>query len=396
MDNFEWAFGYDRRFGLVHVDYDTMRRTPKASAEWYSEVIRLGGPPADEIWRHTDAMTSTSGGRPTLEEVAKRAGVGRGTASRVINGSTQVSEKARSAVNDAVEELGYVPNPAARTLVTRRTDAIAVLIAESEERVFGEPYFAGVIRGISNAVTDANKQLVLLLAQDGQRTSHLDRYLTPQHLDGVLLLSVHDDDTLAPTHHGSRAADGAGWPSGRPNAAAGTSTWTTPRAHGWPSSTWSSKGRRRLATIVGPLDMVAGRDRHRGFREGVAAAGLAFDDDAVAVGNFSQASGEAAMNELLARKPDLDGVFCANDLMAAGALRALRDAGRRVPEDVSVIGFDDAPLATTTTPPLTTVHQSPEQMGREMVGLLLETLNDPTTAPRSRILPTHLVVRGSS
>ena len=340
-------------------------------------------------------MTSSSGGRPTLEEVAKRAGVGRGTASRVINGSTQVSEKARSAVNEAVEELGYVPNPAARTLVTRRTDAIAVLIAESEERVFGEPYFAGVIRGISNAVTDANKQLVLLLAQDGQRTSHLDRYLTPQHLDGVLLLSVHDDDNLPQriTAHGLPMVLG-GRVAGQ--SAGGYVDVDNAQGSRLAVDHLVERGRKNLATIVGPLDMVAGRDRHRGFREGVAAAGLEFDEDAIAVGNFSQASGEAAMHELLARRPNLDGVFCANDLMAAGAIRAIIDSGRRVPEDVSVVGFDDAPLALTTVPQLTTVHQSPEQMGREMVGLLLETLSDPTTAPRSRILSTHLVIRDSS
>ena len=117
-------------------------------------------------------MTRQPRTRPTLEEVAAVAGVGRGTASRVINGSSKVSEKARQAVEGAIAELGYVPNRAARTLVTQRTDAVALVIAESEERVFGEPFFAGVVRGVGTALSDARLQLVLLLAARGaaQRT----------------------------------------------------------------------------------------------------------------------------------------------------------------------------------------------------------------------------------
>lgn len=340
-------------------------------------------------------MNGALGGRPTLDEVARRAGVGRGTASRVINGSSQVSERARSAVNEAVAELGYVPNPAARTLVTRRTDAIALLITESEERVFGEPYFAGVIRGISGAAADADKQLVLLLAQEGQRTGHLDRFLTPQHLDGVILISVHDDDMLPQriTDHGLPMVLG-GRVAG--NRAGGYVDVDNARGVRLAVEHLVGRGRRRLATIAGPLDMVAGRDRLQGFREGLAAAGLPWDEEAVEFGSFSQASGEAAATRLIERMPDLDGIFCANDPMAAGALAALRASGRQVPEDVSVVGFDDSPLAETTQPPLTSVNQSPDLMGREMVSLLLEEISDPSGEPRSRILPTHLVVRGSS
>src|SRR3954454_388776 len=134
--------------------------------------------------------------RPTLEEVAARAGVGRGTASRVINGGQKVSEHARHAVEEAIAELGYVPNAAARALVTRRTDAVALVIAESEERFFGEPFFAGVVRGIGSALGAAGRQLVLLLAQASERRGALDESLPRQHVDGVLLLSLHDDDEL--------------------------------------------------------------------------------------------------------------------------------------------------------------------------------------------------------
>ena len=141
-------------------------------------------------------MTRSPRTRPTLEEVAARAGVGRGTASRVINGGEKVSAKSRQAVEDAIAELGYVPNANARALVTRRTDAVALVIAESEARVFGEPFFAGTIRGIGSALAEADRQLVLLFAQASERRGGLDDYLTRQHVDGVLLLSLHDDDQL--------------------------------------------------------------------------------------------------------------------------------------------------------------------------------------------------------
>src|ERR687893_3328502 len=127
-------------------------------------------------------MSSGAGGQPTLEEVAARAGVGRGTVSRVINGSPQVSERARQAVESAVHELGYVPNLAARTLVTRRTDAVALVVSESEDRLFGEPFFAGVVRGISAGVTAAGRQLVLALTETHDGGRPLERYLSPQHV----------------------------------------------------------------------------------------------------------------------------------------------------------------------------------------------------------------------
>ena len=159
-------------------------------------------------------MTRQPRTRPTLEDVAAAAGVGRGTASRVINGSSKVSEKARQAVEGAIAELGYVPNRAARTLVTQRTDAVALVIAESEERVFGEPFFAGAVRGVSTALSDARLQLVLLLAHAAQRNGRLDDYLTRQHVDGVLLVSL---TTTTPSRTGSgRGACPWCWAVARP------------------------------------------------------------------------------------------------------------------------------------------------------------------------------------
>ena len=340
-------------------------------------------------------MSRPPDARPTLEEVARRAGVGRGTASRVINGGERVSARARQAVEEAIAELGYVPNSAARTLVTRRTDTVALVIAESEERIFGEPFFAGIVRGIGTALSEADLQLVLMLAQSGQRSEHLDSYLIRQHVDGVLLLSLHDDDTL-PDRIRTR---------GVPMVVGGQRSEEEHYGFVDVDNTLGARlavghlvnrGRAHVGTVTGPLDMVAGRSRYQGYLSGLADAGLAPDPGLVATGDFSQAGGEAAMREILLRRPEVDGVFCANDLMAAGALRVLREAGRDVPGEVSVVGFDDAPLALSTEPPLSTVHQSPERMGREMVDLLLATLAHPDEPQEGRVLSTHLVVRGSS
>jgi DNA-binding LacI/PurR family transcriptional regulator len=340
-------------------------------------------------------MTRPRRARPTLEEVAAAAGVGRGTASRVINGSAKVSDAARQAVEGAIAELGYVPNRAARTLVTQRTDAVALVIAESEERIFAEPFFAGVVRGVSTALSDARLQLVLLLAHTAQRRGQLDDYLSRQHVDGVLLLSLHDDDTLPdrirerglPVVLGGRATEHEQGSYVDVDNVLGTRLAIDHLVH---------RGRKRIATIAGPADMVVGRTRHEGYLAGLAAAGLEADDSLVVRGDFSQDSGETAMRVLLSRRPDLDAVFCANDPMAAGALRVLREAGRQVPGQVSVVGFDDSPLAQSTHPPLTTVHQSPEQMGREMVALLVDTMRHPDQPPAPRLLETRLVVRESS
>ncbi|WP_233492285.1 LacI family DNA-binding transcriptional regulator [Blastococcus sp. TF02A-30] len=321
--------------------------------------------------------------RPTLEQVAAHAGVGRGTVSRVVNGSPQVSEQTRRAVEAAIAELGYVPNLAARALVTRRTGTVALVVAEGEERLFEEPFFARAVRGISSAVQASGRQLVLALSEGRP----LERYLTPQHVDGVLLLSVRADDPLP------RQLQGTGLPvvlGGRPDGV-DVPHVDVDNAGGARAAVAHllATGRRRIATVTGPPDMGAGRDRLAGYRDALAGA------EALEVtGDFTEGSGYRGVRELLDRRPDLDAVFAAGDSMAVGALRALREAGRSVPGDVAVVGFDDSPLAAVTDPPLTTVRQPVEELGRAMAELLAALLAG--EEPASRVLPTELVVRASS
>jgi len=337
----------------------------------------------------------SGGGQPTLEQVAARAGVGRGTVSRVINGSPHVTDRTREAVLRAIDELGYVPNRAARALVTQRTDTVALLISESEERIFGEPFFAGIVRGISTAITASSRQLVLAMAQSTDGHTRLEHYLTGQHVDGVLLLSLHGDDPL-PDHLLAR-----GLPvvlGGRPAGWSGGRYVDVDNRAGARSATEHllSRGRRRIATIAGPRDMSAGLERLEGYRQALAAAGHDPATAAVADGDFSEPSGVRAMRELLDKVPDLDAVFAASDPMAVGALTVLRERGRRVPGDVAVVGFDDSPVSQHTDPPLTSVHQPAERMGQEMATLLLAQMEGRAGPDDSVILPTELVIRQSS
>ncbi|WP_113703725.1 LacI family DNA-binding transcriptional regulator [Nonomuraea lactucae] len=330
--------------------------------------------------------------RPTLEAVAARAGVGRGTVSRVINGSPHVSDKAREAVRQAIRELGYVPNRAARALVTRRTDTVALVVSESEVRVFDEPCFAGTIRGIGSALAETGLQLILAMAQSREEHQRLEDYLTGQHVDGVLLLSLHGADPLP----GRLEAMGV------PTVLGGRPVGPSPCCYVDMDNREGARqavthllglGRRAVAAIAGPQDMGVGVDRLAGYHDALLASGL---PRIVAYGDFSEESGAAAMRELLERQPRLDAVFAASDLMAVGAMRELKAAGRAVPLDVAVVGFEDSKAALHTDPPLTTVHQPAEEMGRQMARLLVARINGEELCRPVVILDTHLVIRASA
>ncbi|WDZ85524.1 LacI family DNA-binding transcriptional regulator [Micromonospora cathayae] len=334
----------------------------------------------------------TTAQRPTLEAVARRAGVSRATVSRVVNGSTTVAEPIRAAVNQAVAELGYVPNLAARSLVTQRTDSIALIMPEAATRVFSDDQvFPGIIRGVSQELEAADKQLVLMLAGSPAGRDRVERYTTGRHVDGVLFASLHGADPLP-----ARLAR-----LGIPVVCSGRGLGDSPVPYVDVDHVGGvtravryliDSGRRRIATIAGPQDMVAGLARLTGYRDTVAAAGL---PELVAYGDFTRESGAAAMRQLLDADPDLDAVFAASDLMAHAALRTLREAGRRVPEDVAVIGFDDIETAAYTEPPLTTVRQPILELGRAGTRQLLRIAAGETVEP-ALILPTELVLRASA
>lgn len=348
--------------------------------------------------------------RPTLEAVAAHAGVSRATVSRVVNGGVGVRAEVQERVAHSIAALGYVPNRAARSLVTRRTGAVAVVIAEPETRVFADPFFAQQLRGISRELSLHDIQLLLLLVEQRADYERIGRYLSGGHVDGALMFSLHQDDPLP-----SMAAD-----SLLPTVFGGRPSWNEADREPGPLYVDTDNsggarqavehllglGRRTIAVITGPLDQTSAQDRLTGYREALTAAGVEPSTDLVALGGFTAQGGEAAMAELLDRRPDLDAVFACNDLMASGALRTLRGRERRVPEDVAVVGFDNLDPAAWAEPALTTVHQDVEEMGRMMAQLLLRLLElDGSGGPDSSgagtplkpvITPTRLIVRDSA
>lgn len=354
--------------------------------------------------------------RPTLEAVALRAGVSRATASRVVNGQPNVDPALRDKVMRAVTDLGYVPNRHARTLVTQRTDMIALVIAEDEGRVFGgDPFFTDIIRGVSEELAPVDVQLVLMLVRGPGDYDRIVRYLTPGQVDGVLMISQHHGDPLparlvaagVPLVIGGRpVAPGLSVPHVDHDNVMGARLATEHLVQ---------RGRRRIGTVAGPADMTAGQDRLRGFRQ---VLGDDVPGDRIVRGAFTYASGVEAAARLLDTAGDLDAVFAANDLMALGCLATLRRRGVRVPDDVAVVGYDGIQQGAEAEPALTTVVQRTVDQGRVMARMLLARTHAgaavhgvpqaPDAAPGAGplpavgasdevvVLPVDLVVRASS
>ncbi|MEV1009756.1 LacI family DNA-binding transcriptional regulator [Streptomyces sp. NPDC049881] len=339
---------------------------------------------------------------PTLEAVAAHAGVSRATVSRVVNGTPGVRPELRERVRRSVAALGYVPNSAARSLVTRRTGAVAVVIAEPETRVFADPFFAQQLRGIGSELSAHDTQLLLMLLEGRTDYERIERYLSGGHVDGVLMFSVHTDDPLPamaaasglPTVYGGRP----GWPGAADGP--GPLYVDTDNRDGARQAVRHllARGRRRIAVVTGPLDQTAAVDRLDGYLDAI---GRDTPDPALLVhGDFTVEGGARAMAELLDRSPTPpDAVFAGNDLMATGALRVLRARGLRVPDDVAVVGYDDLEPAAWSEPALTTVRQDVRRMGELMAALLLRLLppGSPQGEPPAPIItPARLVVRDSA
>ncbi|MFF7195505.1 LacI family DNA-binding transcriptional regulator [Streptomyces sp. NPDC008079] len=347
-------------------------------------------------------MNGRHSGRPTLEEVAVRAGVGRGTVSRVINGSPRVSDRAKAAVEAAIAELGYVPNRAARALAGNRTDAIALVIPEPETRLFAEPYFSDIIRGIGAELADTDMQLLLTLIRTPKERARFGQYLAAHRVDGVLLVSVHEDDPLPDL---LEQLDMPAVLNGRRSDLESVSYVDADNVGGARAAVAHlfARGRRAVATITGPPDMYVARCRLDGYRQAVEAAGVSAggssggssDSELVARGDFTEEGGRRAMRELLARRPDIDAVFAASDLMAAGARQVLRESGRIVPTDVALVGFEDSAIARHMDPALTSVRQPTEEMGRTMARVLLEEIAERDSVRRHVVLATELIQRDS-
>ncbi|NMM17961.1 MAG: LacI family transcriptional regulator [Cellulomonas sp.] len=348
------------------------------------------------------ADRSPPGTRPTLEDVARVAGVSRATVSRVVNGKRDVGNEIQESVRSAIAATGYVPNRAARSLATQRAGTVVVVVSGAGAPVdgttttevdFTDPFFGRVVGGLLRALRPQDINPVLMLAETDADRARVMAFVRGGNAEGALFVTTQPDDPL-PEMFGEARLPLVMF--ARPVKPIPVNFVDVAHRDGaaLAAAHLVSLGRRSIVTISGPLAVPAAQDRLSGFRDALARHGQAYVP--TATGDFSFESGAEAMRSLLAEVPDLDGVFAANDHMALAAMGVLEESGRRVPQDVAVIGFDDSAIAALTRPGLTSVRQPFEEMAAAMVRILLGQLADPTRRVSSVIFEPTLTVRGSA
>jgi DNA-binding LacI/PurR family transcriptional regulator len=283
-----------------------------------------------------------------------------------------------------------VINPHARSLATRRSMSVAFVLSEPQDRLFEDPNFHLLLHGCTQALADNDITVLLTLAGTPEERKRVSRFVTAGHVDGVLLVSSHTGNPLVDELTAQDVPVVAcGKPLGHERDISYVAADDRDGARQMVNYL-RSRGYRRIGMITGPQDTPGGVDRLAGYRDVLGEV----PPSLVVSGDYTQASGDAAMTRLLSREPDIDAVFVASDLTAAGALAALRRAGRRVPEDVAVAGFDDSRIAAACHPPLTTIRQPWGRISTEMARLLLRLIDGEENS--AVILPTELVIRESA
>lgn len=337
----------------------------------------------------------------TIRELARLSGVSVGTVSRALNGYPDVRDDTRERIQRLAEELEYTPQAAARTLVTRRSHVIGIVLDTFRHHAdLGHPFFHEVLVGVKDRLGAAGYDLLLFASEQPGNGYGPHSYLKRcdhHHVDGAVLMGVQADDTEV-----------------RRLASAPLPCVSVDVEFQGPHSAWVSSdnqeaarlavehlkecGHRRIAHIAGSLDTTAGRDRLRGFQHAIERAGISYFDELVVYGDFHYDSGLAAMERLLGLGEPPTAVFAASDMMAMGAMRAAQAAGLSVPQDVAFVGFDDIAVAAMAHPPLTTIRQEKTQLGELAAETLLRLMDDAangSVGPRLT-LPVTLVAREST
>jgi LacI family transcriptional regulator len=330
----------------------------------------------------------------TLEDIARQAGVSRSTVSRVVNNHPNVSDHVRKHVLEVIQNTGFHPNAAARTLASQRSWTIGLLLPHSVSFFFTDPYYPHLTKGIAQACNQYGYTLALFLVSTKEDEEQIfPRILRRGLLDGIVIQSGH---------HGDQAIIGRMVDAKKPVVVAGRPFRSdnvsyididNVKAACQAVEYLIGLGYRRIATITGPNSSTVGIDRKEGYIKALSSHQIAIDPALIVEGDFTEAGGYAAMQALLPARPEA--VFTASDIMAVGAMRAVRDAGLRVPNDVAFVGFDDLPLANLSAVPLTTVRQPVVQFGAKAVEVLIDLIENGIDPPRYVIMETELVVRES-
>ncbi len=337
--------------------------------------------------------TKNSMANLTLEDVARLAGVSRSTVSRVVNDHPNVKDEVRARVKSVISETGYQPHAAARSLAARRTNIIGLVIPSAVHTLFTDPYFPRLTSGIAQASNDADFTLSLFLfnSQDYERSMY-PRITRKGLLDGVLVQATHiDDEIFTWLGMGNIPYVVVGRPAGTSEMSY-VDVDNRSGAH-MAVSHLIRLGHRKIATITGPLNTQAGKDRLAGYHNALNDRGIPSDTRLTSEGDFTENGGYHATQRLIPYKPAA--LFVASDMMAMGALRALREAGLSVPEDVAIVGFDDLPPATLADPQMTTIRQPIRRLGIKAVEILIDLIDHPQSPPQQVIFNTELVIRDS-
>jgi LacI family transcriptional regulator len=327
----------------------------------------------------------------TIKEIAKLAGVSRSTVSRVINHDPNVSEQTRRKVQAIIDELGYQPNPVARSLISGRTHVLGLVIPMTYSNMFTDPFFGLLAQGISSTCTANNYTLMLWLIEPDYEKRVNDNILNNRLIDGMILASNMIKDPLI---EGLIARNVPLVQIGRNNYP-DISSVDADNIYGAMTAVryLLSIGRKNLATVTGNMDLYSGRDRLTGFQQELQEHNLPICQDRIVFGDYTEI-GAYEQTKLLIKQASFDGLFVASDIMSFGTLQALQEAGLRVPEDVALVSFDDIPAAARHKPALTTVRQPIHQMGAIAAQTLIDQLESKHTITHRRIiLPTELILR---
>ncbi|NMC86743.1 MAG: LacI family transcriptional regulator [Anaerolineaceae bacterium] len=327
----------------------------------------------------------------TLEDIAEKSGVSRSTVSRVINGDEKVKSETRERVMKVIQEYNFQPNLAARGLAARRTNIIGLVTPAGVSELFTDPYFPQLIRGVTAACNAQQYSVMLWLADLEFERRTINQILHNGLLDGVVVSSMVMDDPIVQSLYQSKM----------PFVLVGrhpkldVNYIDVDNTQGGMDATLHllKQNHHRVATITGPLNMVGGFDRYQGYQKALQSRQIPLEEALVVEGSFTEESGYQGMKKLLEQHPDA--VFAASDMMAMGAIRAIREAGLRIPEDVAVVGFDDLPAASQVMPPLTSIRQPVVRMGSLAADMLIDLIHHPREQTQHLLLATELIVRST-
>jgi DNA-binding LacI/PurR family transcriptional regulator len=333
--------------------------------------------------------------RPTLQDMANILNLSKSTVSRALSGDPRVAEATRVRVECLAVQIGYTPNPIAQGLATRRTNTIGLAVP-CAPRSLSDPFYLEFLGHAGNAAMKAGYSVLLSAEEEdgaGAHSAHVE-LAGSARVDGMILTEpkIRDERVEALKRArlpfvflGMTRDQDVSWVSCENRLGSAEAVEGLTRL-----------GHARIACLAGPADQTASEARYQGYCEALVKAGIPLDLNLVASGDFTQAGGYAAMAEILERGNSVSGVFASNDVMALGAMYALRERGLSIPEDVSVVGFDGIAFAQFSTPPLATVRQPIDELGRVAVEILIELIRGDNQGPVHRVLPARFEPAGSA